>query len=126
MATTIVLADDEDDIRAVYAPALRALGYTVWEAARGQDAVALVLEHRPGLLLLDVWMPEMSGLEVLERLRHDPAAATMKVVMLSNMSDADTRMECFDRGATDYWIKGLPLADLRDRVALLLESGSLS
>jgi DNA-binding response OmpR family regulator len=126
MPTTIVLADDEDDLRAVYVPFLRAQGHTVWEASRGEDAVSMVLEHRPEMLILDVWMPEMNGFEVLERLRYEPASASMKVVMLSNMSDADTRMECFEMGVTDYLVKGLPLAEFRDRIDRLLEPGPLS
>ncbi|WP_435017721.1 response regulator [Tundrisphaera sp. TA3] len=126
MPNTIVLADDEDDLRAVYVPLLRALGHTVWEASRGEDAVALVLEHRPEMLILDVWMPEMNGFEVLERLRHEPASASMKVVMLSNMSDADTRLECFEMGVTEYLVKGMPLVEFRDRIGQLLEPGPLS
>lgn len=126
MAATIVLADDEDDIRAVYAPILRSAGHTVWEAGGGQDAVDQVLRHRPDLLLLDVWMPGVNGFEVLEQLRHNPASSSMRVVMLSNMSDADTRMECFEMGATDYLVKGLSLSEFRDRIERILATGLLS
>lgn len=118
---SIVLADDDDDLRAIYAPLLRSEGHTVWEASGGTEAVALVREHRPRLLILDVWMPVFNGFEVLESLRHDPASSGLKVLMLSNIGDADTRLECFEMGATDYLIKGLALADLRAKVARLLE-----
>lgn len=123
---SIVLADDDDDIRAVFVPFLRAAGHTVWEASRGAEALAMVREHRPGLLILDIWMPEMSGFEVLEQLRHDPVASGLKVMMLSNMGDADTRMECFEMGAADYLVKGAPLVEFRDRVARLLEAEPLA
>ena len=126
MATTIVLADDDDDIRTLYATLLRADGHQVWDTAKGEDVLSLIRDHRPRLLLLDVWMPGMNGFEVLEQMRHDPASATVRVVMLSNMSDADTRMECFEMGAADYLIKGLPLDEFRDRVGRILEAGPLS
>jgi DNA-binding response OmpR family regulator len=112
LATTIVLAEDDGDLRAVYAAYLRAAGYEVLEAANGQEALDLVRAHRPGLLLLDIWMPVLNGFEVLDRLRHDAAAGRTKVVMLSCQSDSDARLECFGVGASEYLVKGLSLADL--------------
>jgi DNA-binding response OmpR family regulator len=118
---TIVLADDESELRAIYAACLRAAGYDVWEAADGREAVALVAQRRPALLILDVWMPVLNGFEVLEHLRKDPFATNLKVVMLSNLGDSDTRFEGFSVGVTDYWVKGLSLAELQKRVARLVE-----
>jgi len=120
VGAVIVLAEDERDLRAVYATCLRAAGYEVCEAADGREAVALAIERRPDLMILDVWMPVMNGFEVLEQVRADPRVATVKVAMLSNLSDSDTRLECFGAGVADYWIKGLPLAELCARVADLL------
>ena len=68
-------------------------------------------------------MPTMNGFEVLERLRHDPASAGLKVMMLSNMGDADTRLECFEMGATDYLVKGMPLGEFHERVNRMLLDG---
>ena len=118
--TSIVLADDDEDLRAIYAPLLRTAGHSVWEASGGSEAVEMVRKHRPRLLILDVWMPGFNGFEVLEVLRHDPASNGLKILMLSNLGDADTRLECFEMGAADYVVKGLALTELRDRVAGLL------
>jgi DNA-binding response OmpR family regulator len=118
---SIVLADDDEDLRAVYAPLLRSAGHTVREASGGSEALELVRKHRPGLLILDVWMPGFNGFEVLESLRHDPAASGLKVMMLSNIGDADTRLECFEMGAVDYLVKGMALTDFRAKVADLLD-----
>jgi CheY-like chemotaxis protein len=117
---SIVLADDDDDLRALYTPLLRSAGHTVWEASGGVEALELVRKHRPGLLILDVWMPRCNGFEVLEALRHDPASNGLKVLMLSNLGDADTRLEAFEMGASEYLVKGLPLTDLRAKVGELL------
>jgi DNA-binding response OmpR family regulator len=117
---SIVLADDEPDLRAIYAACLRNEGYEVWEAADGREAFDLVEAHHPCLLLLDVWMPELNGLEVLELLRNDPLAGQMRVVMLSNLGDSDTRLEGYSAGVADYWIKSLSLSELCRRVKQLM------
>ena len=118
--TTIVLADDDDDLRAVYAACLGAAGYAVVEAADGRAALDLVRARRPELLLLDIWMPALNGFEVLDALRHDPVAARLKVLMLSAQSDADARLEAFGAGAVAYLVKGMALGDLLDQVRRVL------
>lgn len=120
MGATIVLADDEPDLRAVYAGALRLDGHEVHEAAEGQEALDLVVSRNPSVLILDVWMPGLNGFEVLDRLKYQTATGTMKVVMLSNLADGDAHLEGFSSGATDYWVKGLSLDELRDRVRRLV------
>jgi DNA-binding response OmpR family regulator len=120
MGAVIVIADDEPDLRSVYATCLRDAGYEVWEASDGAEAVALVAQCRPTLLILDVWMPNLNGFEVLELLRDDPLASNLRVVMLSNLGDSDTRLEGFSAGVVDYWIKGLSLSDLTMLVDRLL------
>jgi DNA-binding response OmpR family regulator len=122
VGATIVLADDEPDFRAIYSTYLRAAGHEVWEAADGLEAVALVAERHPALLILDVWMPNLNGFEVLEKLRDDPSAANLKVVMLSNLGDSDTRLEGFSIGVCDYWLKGISLSDLQSRIDRLVAS----
>lgn len=116
MGATIVLADDEPDLRVLYAAVLRADGHEVHEACDGAEALALVASVRPELLLLDVWMPGVNGFEVLDRLRHDAGATTLKIVILSNLGDADTCLEGFSAGVADYWVKGISVEDFRDRV----------
>ena len=120
MGAIIVLADDEEDLRAVYGATLREAGYQVWEAADGAETIRAVRERRPDLLLLDVWMPILNGFEVVEAMRHDALAASVKVVMLSNLDDADSRLEGFSVGVADYWVKGLSLFELRQKVGRIL------
>jgi two-component system response regulator AdeR len=120
--TTIVLAEDDADLRGMYATYLRSAGFNVLEAPDGEQALHLVRAHRPPLLLLDIWMPLMNGFEVLASLRHDSAAACTKVMMLSCLGDADARLECFGVGAAEYLVKGLPLADLLKQVKRSLAS----
>jgi DNA-binding response OmpR family regulator len=117
---TIVLAEDDADLRALYAEWLRRAGHRVWEAADGAEAVAHVRAHRPDLLLLDIWMPILNGLEVLEHLGKTWEAVGLKVVVLSHQGDSDTRLEGFALGVADYWTKDLSLAELSARIDSLL------
>lgn len=118
---TIVLADDDDALREVYATALRATGHEVHEAADGPAALEQVRARRPTLLMLDIWMPALNGFEVLDALRHDPAGTRLKVLVVSNLGDADSRLEAFEGGATDYLVKGVGLDELLARVDRLLD-----
>lgn len=120
MGAMIVLADDEEALRAVYGATLRQAGYQVWEAADGAGTLDAVRERRPDLLLLDVWMPILNGFEVVEAMRHDPLSGVVKVVMLSCVDDADSRLEGFSVGVADYRIKDLSLAELCRRVGRIL------
>nr|WP_303652520.1 response regulator [Paludisphaera mucosa] len=115
------MAEDEPDLRAIYAECLRRCGYVVWEAADGAEAATLVRSHRPDLLLLDHWMPVLNGLEVLEQLRDAREAIGLKVVMLTHQRDAETRLEGFALGVAAYWTKDLSLADLGSKIQTLLD-----
>jgi DNA-binding response OmpR family regulator len=120
VTVTIVLAEDDADLRSLYAECLRREGHVVLEARDGGEAISLVTGHSPGLLLLDIWMPILNGLEVLERLGRTSEAIGLKVIVLSNLSDADTRLEGFALGVDDYWTKDLSLMDLCARVQDLM------
>lgn len=122
---TIVLADDSAELRAIYAPLLRLQGHTVHEAADGEEALAVVRAQRPDLLILDVWMPRLSGFEVLDVLRFEPAAAQTRVLMLSVLGDADSQLDAFGSGAVAYLVKGLSLAEFLQRVSATLAEGPI-
>ena len=126
MSTSIVLADDEPILRTIYAEALRRAGFEVREAADGREALAIIALEAPALLILDAWMPDVNGFEVLDSLRHDPSSMGMKVVMLSNLDDSDSRLEGFSSGLSDWWVKGIGLDVFIDKVRDLLADDSLS
>jgi len=120
LTTTILVAEDDADLRSLYAGSLRRAGHVVWEAADGAEVLGLVRTHYPELILLDIWMPVMNGLEVLEHLGGKAEAVGIKVVVLSQQDDADTRLEGFALGVEDYWTKDLSLDELCERVQELL------
>jgi len=117
MTRTIVLADDDDDLRAVLAPRLRAFSFEVWEARDGLEAIDLVRRHRPELLVLDLWMPKLDGLKVLEALRFDALSGSLSVVMLSAFGASDGRLESYAAGAAGFVVKGGSIDELARRLA---------
>jgi len=125
VSDTIVLAEDDADLRAIYAACLRRDGYQIWEAGNGAEALELVRAQVPKLLIIDFWMPILNGFEVIERLVDAPEAVGMKVVVLTHQNDSDTRLEGFALGIRDYWTKDISLDTLRRRVRELLEAFSI-
>jgi len=119
-SATIVVAEDDADLRSLYAESLRREGHVVLEACDGGEAISMVKAHSPGILLLDVWMPNLNGLEVLEHLGKTSEAVGLKVIVLSHSSDADTRLEGYALGVDDYWTKDLSLAELCARIQRLV------
>jgi DNA-binding response OmpR family regulator len=118
---TVVVADDDDDLREVFVDALCEAGHEVHPADDGRAAIEAIRVHRPDLLLLDVWMPVMTGFDVLETLRHDSLGSRLKVIVVSNLGDADSRLAAFEAGASAYLVKGRSLSEMLALVAQTLE-----
>ncbi|MBM4108425.1 MAG: response regulator [Phycisphaerae bacterium] len=83
-ARTILLVDDETPIRLLVGNRLRSVGYTVLEAADGEQALDMARDERPDLIVTDLQMPHMSGLEFLVRLRAEPGLAPIPAIMLTS------------------------------------------
>lgn len=101
----IVLVEDDDVIARMYQTGLRFSGYDVEVAPDGRQGLDLIRERRPDLVLLDLRMPVMDGLQVLDHLRADPELADTKVVVLTNYSENRTRQASLQRGAIAFVIK---------------------
>ena len=95
---------------------LRGVGWIVREADDGIEAVAMVREHRPDVLVLDLRMPKLDGLGVLDALRFDPAAGRLAVVILSGEEEADGQFEALGGGAVASLSKIGPLDELVDAI----------
>jgi two-component system, OmpR family, response regulator MtrA len=117
MSARIVVADDEADIRRLVVFTLRRQGYTILEAGAGDSALALIRRERPDLAVLDVMMPGLSGLEVAQALRADPATAAIPVIMLSAKGQASEVENGLASGARDYLVKPFNREELVSRVA---------
>src|SRR5688500_18742843 len=117
----VLVADDHKDIRRMLEVMVRSLGYRVRSAADGLQALQMVRESVPAAVLLDVTMPEMSGLEVCRRLRADPSTATIPILLVTADTDLRTRMEGFAAGADDFIGKPFDMAELAARLRSRVE-----
>lgn len=121
---TILVVEDEEDIRELIAHGLSKAGFTLLKAANGREGFVLAVDHRPDLILLDWMMPEVNGIETLRRLRRDARTATIPVIMLSAKAEVDNKTEGLDAGADDYLAKPFSPKELVSRVnAVLRRSG---
>jgi DNA-binding response OmpR family regulator len=119
-APVVLIAEDDEDIRDLISWKLEIAGYRTMLAGNGRTTLELVQEHRPDAVVLDVGMPEMSGLTVCERLQDDPATAAIPVLMLSARSRADDIARGYTVGADRYLTKPFSPNDLVAHVHSLL------
>ena len=103
--TKILLAEDDRVLRTVLTDRLKEENYTVFEAEDGEQALEVALREHPSLILLDIIMPKMDGIEMLEKLRKDVWGKGAKVVMLTNLSDNVQRNKVEKSGVEDYLVK---------------------
>ncbi len=117
----ILLVEDDDALANVYVTRLQVEGFDVRRVTNGEDALASALEYHPDLVLLDVMMPKVSGLEVLDILRNTPQTTNVKVIMLTALSQEADRKQAESLGADDYLVKSqVVIADVVDRIKQLL------
>jgi DNA-binding response OmpR family regulator len=124
-AKKILLAEDDRLLRRACDAALRGRGFQTILAEDGEQAIALARAARPDLILLDVLMPRLSGLDAFEVLRADETTSRIPVLILSNSSREAEMQHASELGAVGYWIKAnLSLKELVDGVAALLSGDS--
>jgi DNA-binding response OmpR family regulator len=116
----ILIVDDDDVTRRLASHIFEKAGYEVVTAENGISGIRLVDTFHPDLLILDVMMPDLSGLEVCERIRSDPATAWLPIIMLSAKSSVDDKLDGFQAGADDYVAKPVSHKELLARAGALL------
>lgn len=121
MSKTILIADDEPNIRQLIAFTLRRRGYIILEADDGAAALALIRQESPDLAVLDVMMPGLTGIAVVQQLAVDPATAEIPVILLSAKGQGSEIEEGLASGARLYLVKPFSPRELADRVAEVLE-----
>ncbi len=116
----ILVADDEEDVLALVTSSLKAAGYSTLNADDGPSALASAREHMPALIVLDLMLPGMSGLEVCKALKSDTATKLIPIVMLTAKADEVDRILGFELGADDYMTKPFSPRELTLRVQSVL------
>jgi two-component system KDP operon response regulator KdpE len=112
--TTVLVVDDESQIRRALNLNLNARAYEVLEASTGQTALELMESEHPDVVLLDLGLPDIDGMVVLEALREWTDVA---VIVLTVRDDEPSKVKAMDMGADDYVTKPFDMADLVERMS---------
>ena len=119
--TTILIVEDNEKNMKLARDILQAKGYATIEAVTGEDGVRLAREHAPSLVLMDIQLPGINGIEALKQLRADPATASIPIVAVTASVMASDRREITDAGFDGYVGKPISLKEFLDAVRRALE-----
>lgn len=121
-AALVLVADDDDDILLLVTTRLRRDGFEVIFARNGEEALALAQERRPDVAVLDIGMPKLDGLEVLQRIRADDALKGVRVLLLTAKAQESDVRRGYETGADAYVRKPFSPSDLSARVRELADA----
>ncbi len=125
--TTILLVEDDINLREIYAARLEAEDYKVVVASDGEEALAKSIKEKPALILLDVMMPKISGFDVLDIIRSTPETRSVKVIMLTALSQSSDKARGERLGVNKYLVKSqITLEDVVDSVKNILNESQQS
>lgn len=117
----ILVVDDEPYNQKLMEAILVPMGYEVWLAQDGEEALQKVRDYSPDVILLDVMMPRLNGFEVARALKSDPVTKIIPVVMVTALNEVEDRVKAMDAGADDFIAKPVDKTEVRARVSSLLK-----
>lgn len=120
MIPNVLVVEDEDALAALLQYNLDKEGYRVSLAADGEEALMLVDERPPDLVVLDWMLPKVSGVEVCRRLRARPETRNLPIIMLTARGEESDRIRGLDTGADDYVVKPFSMSELAARIRAVL------
>lgn len=121
MKPTILVVDDDTNLTQLYEAALTSRGYRVLIANDGEAALSVAEKEKPDLILLDIMMPAIHGLHVLDILKATPESQKTKIIMLTALGDETTKEKALEYGAIDYIVKSESnMAEILERVTRAL------
>ena len=125
MSKKIVIVEDDTSLYTLYKTELELKGYLIVNVADGMQAVDVIKEQSPDLVLLDLMLPGKNGLQILEELKGDSETKDLRVIMLTNFGNEDNVSRALELGAEDYIMKyNIVPSELSDKVAALLGDSS--
>lgn len=116
MQKTIIVVEDEPDTAEMFAEMMRLSGYQVLKSFGGTQALSMIAREKPAAVVLDLMMPDLSGLDVLRSMRRDPRLADIPVIVVTAKILPEDVKTGFDAGATAYLTKPVAFRDLKQAV----------
>ncbi len=120
MAIRILIVDDDPDIRDVLKLTLSEENYEILEADNGEDALKVIHENQPDLILLDYKIPKIDGREVCRRIKKDLLLRHLPIIMVTGKGDINDKVDGIDSGADDYVVKPFEPKELLARIRMIL------
>tara|TARA_Y100000385_G_C12928989_1_gene565944 strand:- start:21 stop:698 length:678 start_codon:yes stop_codon:yes gene_type:complete len=117
---TILVVDDERDLLDLIEYNLKKEGFKVLKAENGEEGISKAKEHKPDLILLDIMMPKMDGLEAVEIMRKDEDLKKTPIIFLTARSDEKTEIDGLNKGGDDYITKPISTTKLVSRIKAVL------
>jgi len=121
----IIIVEDETDIREVIEYNLKREGYETLAASNGEEALRVITRHSPNLVILDLMLPGLDGIEVCRKLKEDPLTRTIPVIMVTAKGEESDVVLGLGMGADDYVAKPFRPKELMGRVKAVLRRGPL-
>ena len=118
----VLIVEDDFQISKVYQIQLEREGIFSILARNGEEAIELLDEARPDLIILDLMIPRKDGFWVLEEVRKNPKYSNIPIVIISNLGQKDDKIRALGLGATEYWVKvNVSIKDIMEKIKLYLE-----
>ena len=121
-----MIIEDEEDAAELFAEMMRVSGYRVFKTSKSAPAIGMMIAERPDVILLDIMMPEISGLDILRQMRTDPTLANIPVIVITAKGMPADIKNGMEAGASSYLTKPVGFLDLKDAVERALGKSTTS
>jgi two-component system phosphate regulon response regulator PhoB len=121
MSKRILIVEDELDLRSTLEFKFKSEGYTVNAVSKGKDALEAIARKKPDLILLDLMLPDMSGLDICKKIKNNSDSFEIAIIMLTAKGEEVDRVLGFELGADDYVVKPFSVRELALRVSTVLK-----
>ncbi len=121
---TVLIVEDEEDAAELFAEMMRVSGFRVLKTSNSAPAISMMASEKPDVIILDIMMPEISGLDILRQMRRDPELANIPVVVVSAKSMPADIKNGMEAGASTYLTKPVGFLELKEAVERAIGSPS--
>ena len=123
---TVLIVEDEEDAAELFAEMMRVSGFRVIKTSKSTPALSLMTAEKPDVILLDIMMPEISGLDILRQMRRDPTLAKIPVIVVTAKSMPADIKNGMEAGASTYLTKPVGYLELKEAVERALANSTLA
>jgi len=125
MKRKVLIVEDIPGLIHILQLEVQRLGYETILASNGEEAVEMAIAHLPNLIMMDIMMPEMDGLEAARRIRENPQTLTIPIIAVTALSSRKDKKKCLDSGCDDYLSKPFTASQLSSSISkLLVQNGT--